>query len=107
MVMPNRVTAKQARDNFTDILGMVYYGKTPVVVERKGRAFAVVVNPEEYEKYEKYKDAARKRIFEIIEEIQTANKGAEYEEVLKDVTDEVEKVRQEMYARRKQSKSRH
>lgn len=72
----NRVTAKQARDNFTDILGTVYYGKQPVIVERKGRPFAVVVNPEEYEKYEKHKDAARKRIFEIIEEIQAANKGA-------------------------------
>lgn len=103
----NRVTAKQARDNFTDILGTVYYGKQPVIVERKGRPFAVVVNPEEYEKYENYKNAARKRIFEIIEEIQVANKGAKYEKVLKDVTSEVEKVRQEMYARRKQGKGNH
>lgn len=106
-MIPNRVTAKQARDNFTDILGTVYYGKQSVIVERKGRPFAVVVNPEEYEKYENYKEAARKRIFEIIEEIQVVNKGAKYEKVLKDVTDEVEKVREEMYARRKQSKSNH
>ena len=106
-MMPNRVTAKQARDNFTDILGTVYYGRQPVIVERKGRPFAVVVNPEEYEKYENYKDAARKRIFEIIEEIQAANKGAKYEKVLKEVTDEIEEVRQEMYARRKQNKGGH
>lgn len=36
-MLPNRVTAKQARDNFTDILGMVYYGDEPVVVGKKGR----------------------------------------------------------------------
>jgi len=94
-------TAKQARDNFTDILGMVYYGKAPVVVEKKGRPFAVVVNPTEYEKYEKYKKAARKRILEIIEEIQTANKDADYEEVLKDATEAVKEIRKQRYAGRK------
>lgn len=97
------VTAKEARDNFTDILGMVYYGKEPVVVERKGRPFAVVVNPDEYDKYEKYKEAARKRILEIIDEIQDANKGADYEEVLRDATEAVEEVRKQRYARRKQA----
>lgn len=103
-MITNRVTAKQARDNFTDILGTVYYGKQPVIVERKGRPFAVVLNPEEYERYEKYKEAAKKRIFEIIGEIQAANQGADYNEVLKDVTEEVEKVRKDRYARQKKVK---
>lgn len=103
--MSNRVTAKQARDNFTDILGMVYYGKKPVFVERKGRPFAVVLNPQEYEKYERFKAAAKKRIFEIMEEIQAANKNAVYERVLKDVTEEVETVRSNRYAKHKQAKS--
>lgn len=97
------VTAKEARDNFTDILGMVYYGKEPVMVEKKGRPFAIVINPDEYKKNEKYKEAARKRILEIIEEIQAANKGANYAEVLKDVTEAVNEVRKQRYARRKQT----
>lgn len=96
-------SAKEARDKFTDILGMVYYGGEPVIVEKKGRPFAVVVNPDEYDKYEKYKAAARKRILEIIEEIQDANQGADYEEVLKDVTEAVKAVRKQRYARRKQA----
>lgn len=99
-----KITAKEARDKFTDILGRAYYGKEAIVVEKQGRPFAVVINPDEYERYEKYKEAARKRILEIVEEIQAANKGASYEEVLKDVTGEVEAVRKERYARRKKAK---
>lgn len=102
-MITNRVTAKEARDNFTDVLGKAYYGKQSVVVERKGRPFAVVINPEEYEKYEKYKQAAKKRISEIMEEIQMASENAEYEEVLKDVTEAVEEVRQQKHVRQKKA----
>lgn len=100
-----KVTAKEARDNFTDILGMVYYGKEPVVVERKGRPFAVVINPNEYENYQNYKKAARKRILEIIKEIRQANKGKSFDKVYKDVTEIVEEVRKERYEKGKQNQS--
>ena len=99
--LPRRITAKEARDNFTDLLGTVYYGKEAVVVEKQGRPFAVVINPNEYENYQTFKQAARKRLLEIVEEIQAANKGVSYEEVLEDVTTEVEAVRKERYARQK------
>lgn len=97
-----RVTAKEARDNFTDILGMVYYGKEPVVVEKKGRVFAVVINPDEYESYKVYKKAAaKKRFFEIVDDVQAKSKGVNPERVLEDVTKAVEKVRQELYEKRR------
>ncbi len=99
--MNTTVSAKQARDNFTDILGSVYYGKQTVVVERKGRPFAVVINPDEYEKYQDYKKAAKKRFFEIVDEIQAANKGKSFNKVYKDVTKIVEEVRQERYEKEK------
>lgn len=97
-MITRRMTAKQARDNFADLLGAVYYGKEPVMVEKQGRPFAVVLSPQEYERYEKFKQAAKQRLFEIIEEIQAKNKDADYEQVLEDVTKEVEQVRQEEYA---------
>lgn len=99
--LSKRVTAKEARDNFTDILGTVYYGKEPVVVERKGRPFAVVINPDEYERYEKYKTAAKKRVLEIMEEIQVKNKDSKYNKVLRDVTGVVEEIRGRRYAEQK------
>lgn len=104
-MITQKMTAKEARDNFTDLLGSVYYGKESVVVEKKGRPFAVVVNPDEYGSYIKYKEAAKKRVLEIIEEIQAANKDLNFEEALKDITDVVEEARQERYAKGQKSKS--
>lgn len=98
-MITQKMTAKEARDNFTDLLGTVYYGKESVVVEKKGRPFAVVVNPDEYGNYIKYKAAAKKRIFEIIEEIQTANRDKNPEQTLKDITEAVEETRQERYVK--------
>lgn len=100
-----RMSAKEARDNFTDLLGAVYYGKEPIVVEKKGRVFAVVLNPEEYSRYEKFKEAAKKRVLEIVQEIQMENKDANYDQVLKDVTGEVEEVRAKRYAKKQETKS--
>lgn len=99
------MTTKEARDNFSDLLGSVYYGKEAIMVERKGRPFAVVVNPDEYENYTKYKEAAKKRVLEIMEEIQAANKNKSLEITLKDITDAVEETRKEIYAKSKKSKS--
>lgn len=104
-MITQRMTARQARDNFADLLGSVYYGKESIVVEKKGQPFAVVVNPDEYGNYIKYKEAAKKRILEIIEEIQAANKDKTYEETLKDVTEAVEEARKERYAKNQKSKS--
>jgi len=90
--MARRMSAKEARDNFTDLLGMVYYGREPVIVERKGRPFAVVINPEEYERYQ---EAARERLSRLIDEIRDQNRDRDPDEVLAEVTAEVEAVRNE------------
>lgn len=93
-ISPKRITAKEARDNFTDILGMVFYGKEAVIVEKQGRPFAVVINPEQYKRF---RQLAKERFFEIADEIQAKNKNADPKKVLKDVTKIVEEVRQELY----------
>lgn len=48
--MVKRMSAREARNNFADLLGTVYYSKEPVIVEKRGRAFAVVISPEDYER---------------------------------------------------------
>lgn len=100
-MITQKMTAKEARDNFTDLLGTVYYGKESVLVEKKGRPFAVVINPDEYESYQNFKKAAKKRFFELVDEIQVANKGKSFNKVYKDVTKIVEEVRKERYAKGK------
>lgn len=92
------MSAKQARDNFSDLIGAVYYGKEPIIVEKKGKPFAVVINPDEYARY---RQAAKERFFETVNRIQANNRDKNSEDVLKNVTAIVETVRQERYDRSK------
>lgn len=88
------MTAREARDNFADLIGAVYYGNQVVEIDKKGRTFAVVINPGEYEALKK---VAKGRFFELVEEIQTVNREANPDKVLRDVSLAVEKVRQQTY----------
>jgi len=88
------MTAREARDNFTDLLGTVYYGKKSVAVEKKGRIFAVVVNPDEYEALKK---TAKGRFFEIAREIKAANPKISPDKVMQDATQALEEKRKERY----------
>lgn len=88
------MTAKEARDNFTDLLGAVYYGKEPIVVEKKGRPFAVVINPDEYKRLQKM---AKEQFFKVAEKIQARNDQFSEGEVLGDVTKVVKEVRSVEY----------
>ena len=54
--------------------------------------------PEQFEAYQK---AAKERLFAIVEKIQSRNAYHSEEEVLRDVTEAVEEVRQERYDRGK------
>lgn len=46
--MVRTISTREARDNLGDVLGSVYYTKEPVVVERHGKAVAVIVSPEAF-----------------------------------------------------------
>mgnify|MGYP001602541521 CR=1 FL=1 len=91
--MLTTMTARAARDGFTDLLGEVYYGKKSIAVEKKGRVFAVVVNPDEYETLKK---VAKMRFFGMVDDIQKQNKDKNIGAVMKDVTTVVERVGQEV-----------
>lgn len=95
------MSAKEARDNFSKILGTVYFGKEPVIVEKQGTPYAVVINPQEYQKFEVYRKAAKQRFFEIVDELQEANKDKSFDEVYTDVTGMVDEVRKQRYAKSK------
>lgn len=91
-----RMSSQEASANFAELLGQVYDTKEPIIVEKQGKAVAVVINPEEYERYQQW---ARERFFEVVREIQERNADKTEEEVLADVTEAVEAVRQEKYER--------
>ncbi|MBI2327534.1 type II toxin-antitoxin system Phd/YefM family antitoxin [Candidatus Curtissbacteria bacterium] len=92
------VSAKQARDNFSDLLGRVRWGEEIVMIEKKGRPYGVLISPSEYERYKKI---TKEQFFKTTEQIQKRNIRFSEKEVLDDVTRSVSKVRQKMYDREK------
>lgn len=93
------MSAKEARDNFADVLGTAYYKGEPVIVEKKGKPFAVVISPSEYERYQQL---ARDQFFRVVDEIREKNRDKDPDDVLSEVTEVVEEVRQEMYEQHQQ-----
>ena len=96
-MLTRRISAKEARNNFGDLLGSVRYSGDPVIVEKKGRPFAVMISPEDFERFQQL---AKEQFFETVREVQQDNKDADPDEVLRDVTEAVEAVRQEEYERK-------
>ena len=97
-----RISAKDARANFSELLGLVYYTKEPVMVERKGKPFAVVISPEQYAMVEKELEQA----WQTVDRVRERNAEKNPEEVFKDVTATVEAVRQELYEEARRSRPR-
>jgi prevent-host-death family protein len=90
-----RMSTKDARANFSELLGLVYYTKEPVVVERKGKPFAVVISPDQYAMLEKELE----RSWQALQQVQEQNADKDPEEVLRDVTEVVETVRQKRHGK--------
>lgn len=88
--MTRRMGAREARANFGDLLGEVYYGGEPVIVEKKGRPFAVVISPAEYERYQKLE---KERLFELIHAVQERNLGKDPDELEADIAAAIDEVR--------------
>lgn len=100
-MLTRRMSARDARANFSELLGTVYYTKEPVIVERKGKPFAVVISPEQFERLQKEDRADWTRLDQLAER----NADQDPDEVLQDVTAVVEEVRQEHYEKEHQAKT--
>lgn len=99
-----RMSAREARANFSDLLGRVFYTREPVIIEKKGRPFAVVISPEDYDAFQKQ----REKGFLAIDELRARNSDKDADAVQRDVTAVVEDVRQETYDESaKSTSSRH
>lgn len=95
--MTTKMGAKQARTNFSELLGSVHYGHETVVVEKAGKPFVVVISPEQYARYQ---ELVRERAIQAMERVHKRNDDLDPERLEWDVADVVEQVRQERYERR-------
>jgi prevent-host-death family protein len=79
--MEKTVGVTKARDEFRTIVDEVQYRGDKYVISRHGRPAVVVVPIQIYENWKKQ----RQRLFELIQEVQTANPDADADEVMQDV----------------------
>ena len=87
--MKRRISAVEARKRLGDILEGVHYRGDEVVIERAGKAMAVVIPAERYEALEK----SRERLFELIEKNWERNKDVPFEEAEREVQRAAKEVR--------------
>ncbi len=95
-MVTKRMSVKEARENFSDLLGMVYYGKESVIIERKGKPMAVLISPDQYERYERQ---VMQRFGQVLDELHDLNAGTDPDEIQRDIDEAVEEGRREQYER--------
>ena len=87
--MTKRISAREARNKFADLMGSVHYGGEEVIVERSGRPVAAVIPVDMYERLV----VERRARFEVLDEIRSRLPDVFSEEVEKDVVLALKKVR--------------
>jgi prevent-host-death family protein len=86
-----RLSTREARANFSEVVGMVYYTKEPVIVERKGKPYAVMISPEHFAALQQEDE----RTWQLIDEMRHKNAEFDPDAIEADVAAEVEAVRRQ------------
>lgn len=100
MQLTNTVSARDVQRQYKKIFARVNRTKKPVVVISDNKPQAAIVSLDMLEEYERARD------FAVIDEIQALNRDKDPDEVMRDVTEAVEEVRQEMHGKKKTKGSR-
>lgn len=89
--MEKSINSSSLRSKLSPILDDVQFNRDNYIIERNGRPAAVIVPVNIYENWKQ----SRRRFFEIVEEIQAANKDADPDEVMELVLEAQQAVRTE------------
>ena len=86
--MAKRISAKDARAQFSEILGRVHFGKETVIVEKQGKPMAAIIDFDLYELWQEERETR----FGVLDEIRSKGRGKRPEEIEKDVAQAVSEV---------------
>lgn len=87
--MVKTIGAREARSNFSQLLGQVHFGGQVVIVERFGRPMVAIIPLEDYQRL----IAEREARFEVLDEIRRRLPDLPVEEVEQDVAEAIAAVR--------------
>lgn len=94
----NTVSARDIQRNYRKIFDQVKKTQKPIVVISNNKPQAAIVSLEQLAQYEA--DRRRARMFTLIDSIRERNKNKNPDELYRDITKEVEEVRQKRYEKR-------
>ncbi len=90
--MPIQVGAREARNNFSDLMGRIHYSDETVIVTRSGKPMVAMIPVEMYDRL----IAEREARFAALDRIrQQVPDGISEEEVARDVAEAVAAVRRQ------------
>lgn len=75
--MIKRMSAKEARDRFAEVLGQVHYGKDTVIVEKQGKPMVAVIDVEWYNRLTESWDEP----FKVLDRIRAKNTDKEFDQI--------------------------
>jgi len=87
--MAKHVGAREARSKFSDLIGSVRFGNEEVILERSGKPMAAMIPMETYKRLV----AERRARFEVLDSIRSRLPDIVPEEIERDVSDAVSRVR--------------
>ncbi|HEY7033355.1 MAG TPA: type II toxin-antitoxin system Phd/YefM family antitoxin [Thermomicrobiales bacterium] len=93
MRMVRTISVRDAERDFAAVLSGIEDAKETIVVDEVGKPVAVFLSPEEY------RSVRRERAWSLIHQVQDRNADQDPDDVLREVTDIVEEVRQEQHDR--------
>ena len=93
--MIKRMSAKEARDRFAEVLGQVHYGKNTIIVEKQGKPIVAVIDVEWYDRLTK----AWEEPFKVLDRVWAKNRDKDFDQVQKDVAEAIVEVRSKAQAK--------
>ena len=93
--MIKRMSAKEARDRFAEVLGQVHYGKNTIIVEKQGKPIVAVIDVEWYGRLTK----AWEKPFKVLDRVWAKNRDKDFDQVQKDVAEAIAEVRSKAQAK--------
>ncbi len=87
--MVKKMSAKEARDRFAEVLGQVHYGKDTIMVEKQGKPMVAVIDVEWYGRLVK----AWNEPFKVFDRVRARNRDKGPDQVQKDVAEARAEVR--------------
>jgi prevent-host-death family protein len=92
------LSTTDTRDQFSDVLGGVYYRNEPVAIEKQGKRIAVIISPDQYEQYEAQHQQVMAQLGQAMTAVQTRNRAIPAPQVAATVNQAIDEVRRERRA---------